>query len=277
MVQIGKINQLTVTEISQFGAFLDGGNLGKILLPKRYTHSGIKPGTTQKVFIYLDSDDRLVATTETPKVMIDRFAFLKVVAVTPVGAFLDWGLQKDLLVPFREQKQKMQEGHSYLVYTYLDDATKRIVASAKIDKFLDNVSPQFQPGEKVDLLIIGSTNLGVKAIINQTHSGLIYNDEINEALNTGQRITGYIKRIREDDKIDLSLSAIGINAIEENARQLLHKLEQNSGFLPVTDHSSPQEIKLVLKMSKKAFKKAAGSLYKQKKINMEKDGIRLIR
>lgn len=276
MTQIGQINRLTVTEISPFGAFLDGGNLGKILLPKRYMHPGIKPGTEHKVFIYLDSDDRLVATTEIPFVTIGRFAFLKVVDVTSVGAFLDWGLSKDLLVPFREQKQKMEVGKKYLVYTYLDDATKRIVASAKIEKFLDNTSPAYLTGDKVELIIIGTTDLGIKAIINHSHTGLIYHNEISNPLKTGQTIRGYIKRVREDDKIDLSLHPLGLEAIEENANKIIHILEQSNGFIPLTDDSTPHEIKLILNMSKKAFKKAVGKLYKQNKINIEQEGIRLI-
>jgi hypothetical protein len=276
MTQIGKINRLPVLEISQFGAFLDGENLGKILLPKRYVSGELKIGDEINVFIYLDSDDRLVATTERPKVMINQFAWLRVASITNVGAFLDWGLPKDLLVPFREQKQKMQEGKSYLVYVYLDDATKRIVASAKIEKFLDNVSPNYKPGEKVELLIIGPTDLGYKAIINHAHTGLIYNNEIQSPLKAGQRTTGYIKRIREDEKTDLSLDALGLNAVEDNSQKLLTEMAQNNGFLPLTDKSKAEEIRLTLGISKKAFKKAVGMLYKKRKIIMEEDGIRLI-
>lgn len=277
MTQIGKINRLPVLEISQFGAFLDGENLGKILLPKRYVSGELKIGDEINVFIYLDSDDRLVATTERPKVMINQFAWLRVASVTNIGAFLDWGLPKDLLVPFREQKQKMQEGKSHLVYVYLDDATKRIVASAKIEKFLDNVSPNYKPGEKVELLIVGPTDLGYKSIINHAHTGLIYSNEIKSPLKAGQKTTGYIKRIREDEKIDISLDALGLNAIENNSQKLLTEMAQNNGFLPLTDKSAAEEIKLTLGMSKKAFKKAAGMLYKKRKIIMEEDGIRLIR
>ncbi len=277
MIQIGQYNKLQVAELSQFGAFLDGGNLGNILLPNRYVPDELKPGQEIKVFIYLDSEDRLIATTEHPLVTVGKFAFLRVSDVTGVGAFLDWGLPKDLLVPFREQKQKMIKDQYYVVFVYLDDETKRIVASAKIDKFLDNVSPKYQPGDKVDLIIAGQTELGYKAIINQTHTGLIYRNQTIETLQNGKRTTGYIVRIREDEKIDLSLTPIGADAINTNVETLLKKLELNSGFLPLNDNSSPEEIKLLLKMSKKAFKKAVGSLYKKGQITFEEDGIRMNR
>jgi predicted RNA-binding protein (virulence factor B family) len=276
MIQIGQYNRLPIVEQSQFGAFLDGGNLGNILLPKRYLKKNIKKGQLFNVFIYLDSEDRLVATTEKPKVKVGEFAFLKVSAVTGVGAFLDWGLPKELLVPFREQKQKMQEGKKYLVYVYLDDATKRIVASAKIEKFLDNVSPQYEPGEKVELTIIGCTDLGYKAIINNLHSGLIYKNETRSTLKEGEKTTGFIKRIREDEKIDLSLFPLGAEAMKDNSLQLLKKLKENNGFLPLTDKSDPSEVQLIMEISKKAFKKAAGILYKQGKIVFEEDGIRIV-
>ncbi|PWD99111.1 CvfB family protein [Marinilabilia rubra] len=277
MIQIGQYNKLKVSELSQFGAFLDGGNLGNILLPNRYTEDDLKPGMEIRVFIYLDSEDRLVATTEKPIARVGDFAFLKVSAVTNVGAFLDWGLAKELLVPFREQRVRMQEGEKHLVYIYLDDATKRIVASAKIDKFLDNTSPKYEPGDKVELIISGETEIGFKAIINQTHSGLLYRNETNEQLKTGAHIPGYIKRIREDDKIDLSLSPLGMQAIQDNSSLLLSRLDQNNGLLPLTDQSSPEEIKLLLGISKKAFKKAVGTLYKQGKITLEKDGIQKVK
>lgn len=274
MIQIGQYNTLPVAEMSQFGAFLDGGNLGNILLPNRYVEEGLNPGREIKVFIYLDSEDRLVASTEKPLVTVGQFGFLEVNDVTGVGAFLDWGLPKDLLVPFREQKQKMIQGKKYLVFVYLDDETNRIVASAKIERFLDNVSPNYKPGDKVDLIIISSTDLGYKAIINQTHTGLIYRDQTDQIPETGQKMMGYVVRIREDEKIDLSLNPIGAEGIKDNVDQLWNKMDQNNGFLPFNDNSNPEEIKTALKMSKKAFKKAAGALYKQGKIVIEDKGIR---
>ncbi|WP_462319452.1 CvfB family protein [Marinilabilia sp.] len=277
MIRIGQYNKLKVAELSQFGAFLDGGNLGNILLPNRYTDENMKPGMELKVFIYLDSEDRLIATTEKPKATVEEFALLRVSAITSVGAFLDWGLAKELLVPFREQKSKMQEGEQHLVYVYLDDATKRIVASAKIEKFLDNISPKYEPGDKVDLIIAGETEIGYKAIINQTHSGLIYRNETSESFKIGDKTVGYIKRIREDDKIDLSISPVGMQAMNDNSSLILSRLEQNNGFLPLTDNSRPEEIKLLLGISKKAFKKAVGILYKQGKVSLEKDGLQRVR
>ncbi len=276
MDQIGQTTQLTIREISQYGAFLESENLGSILLPKRYLTESMKAGTEVTVFIYLDSEDRLVATTETPKVKVGEFAWLDVLDVTEIGAFLDWGLSKDLLVPFREQKQKMQPGKKYLVYAYLDDATKRIVASAKIEKFLDNISPQYTPGDKVNLIINDMTDLGYKAIVDHTFSGLLYHNETDVVLEKGQKTIGYIKRIREDEKLDLSLTPLGQEAITDNSQKILQKISENNDFLPLTDNSTPEAIKSELGISKKAFKKAIGQLYKQGLIALEKTGIRKI-
>jgi hypothetical protein len=276
MPRIGKINTLTIQETSPHGLYLDGETLGSILLPNRYVPAGSKPGETLEVFIHLDSEDRLVATTEKPAAQVGEFALLKVAAITNIGAFLDWGLSRDLFVPFREQRQKMEEGRNYLVYVYLDDETKRIAASAKIEKFLDNVSPPYKPGDKVDLTIIGPTDIGYKAIINNTHTGLIYKNETETPFKTGERMPGYIKRIRGDEKIDLATQPLGLDAIKDISEQLLARLRENQGFLPLTDHSSPEEIKLLLGVSKKAFKKATGTLYKQGKIRLEKEGLRLV-
>ncbi|MFW5753208.1 MAG: S1 RNA-binding domain-containing protein [Marinilabiliaceae bacterium] len=276
MPQIGQINTLTIKDSSPHGFYLDGGTLGNILLPARYTPESKKTGDQIKVFIYLDSEDRLVATTETPFAKVGEFALLRASAITQIGAFLDWGLSKDLFVPFREQKQKMKEGQRYLVYVYLDDATKRIAASAKIEKFLDNVSPHFKPGEKVDLTFIEATDIGYKAIINNTHTGLIYKNQASRIYEPGEHASGYIIRIRDDEKIDLSPEPVGYQAIDGISAQLLEKLNTNRGFLPLTDQSSPEEIQLMLGISKKAFKKAIGALYKQGKIRLENDGIQLL-
>ena len=277
MPQIGQINTLTIVDSSPHGFYLDGGTLGNILLPARYTPESKKTGDQIKVFIYLDSEDRLVATTETPFAKVGDFAFLRASAITQIGAFLDWGLSKDLFVPFREQKQKMKEGYRYLVYVYLDDATKRIAASAKIEKFLDNVSPRFNPGEKVDLTIIEATDIGYKAIINNTHTGLIYKNQTKRTYEPGELTSGYIIRIREDEKIDLSTEPIGYQAIDGITGQIVEHLKTNRGFLPLTDQSSPEEIQLILGVSKKAFKKAIGALYKQAIIRLEDDGIQLLK
>ncbi|MGM0375513.1 MAG: CvfB family protein [Bacteroidota bacterium] len=276
MPQIGQVNTLTIKDSSPHGFYLDGEALGNILLPNRYTPEAKKTGDQIKVFIYLDSEDRLVATTETPLAKVGEFAFLRASAINKVGAFLDWGLPKDLFVPFREQKQKMKEGNRYLVYVYLDDATKRIVASAKIEKFLDNVSPAFKPGEKVDLVIIEATDIGYKAIINNTHTGLIYKTQASRPFEPGEHTAGYIIRIRSDEKIDLSPEPVGYQAIDGISGQLLEKIKANRGFLPLTDQSSPKEVQLMLGISKKTFKKAIGALYKQGKIRLENDGIQLL-
>ncbi len=274
MIEIGQTSKLTVVEMSQFGAFLDGDNLGNILLPNRYVTEGLKPGDEVEVFIYLDSEDRLVATTERPFAKVGQFAFLKAVAETPVGAFLDWGLPKNLLVPFREQKIKIKEGQSYLVYVYLDDATKRVVASSKIEKFTGNVSPDYQPGDEVELIIAAKTDLGYKAIINHRHMGMIYSNEIFSPIHMGQQTVGYIKQVREDEKIDLSLQPLGYEAIDSVAHKILETLRLSNGFLPLTDASSPQAIALTLGISKKVFKKAVGALYRQRLITIEADGLR---
>lgn len=276
MVEIGQYNQLKVSEMSQFGAFLDGGNLGDILLPNRYVSATLKPGDEIEVFIYLDSEDRLVATTQAPFAKVGEFAFLEVAALTPVGAFLDWGLPKNLLVPFREQKGRMIQGKKYLVYLYLDDATKRIVASTKIDKFTNNTSPDYETGQQVSLIIAGETDMGYRAVINHKHIGLLYKNEVFTQLKAGSQTTGYIKKVRTDDKIDLALQKPGYEAIDELAQKVLTHIRQNGGLLPLSDSSSPEEISTILGVSKKAFKKATGALYRQHLITIEPEGLREI-
>ena len=276
MAAIGLINELEVVKEVDFGIYLDGGPHGEILMPKRYVPEGCKPGDTLEVFIYLDSEDRLLATNEKPKAMVGDFALLTVVSVTPVGAFLDWGLPKDLLVPFREQQQRMEAGKSYLVYVYLDDESQRIVATSKLDKCVDNIPVDYEVGEEVDLIIAGQTDLGFKAIIDNSHWGMLYKNEVFQPLKTGQRLKGFIKTIREDEKIDLSLEKEGYEKIDDISQSILNKLAANSGFLSLTDKSSPELIKSNLHISKKNFKKAIGSLYKQRLISIEENGIRML-
>ncbi len=276
MAAIGLINELEVVKEVDFGVYLDGGPHGEILMPKRYVPEGCKPGDTLEVFIYLDSEDRLVATNEKPKAMIGEFALLPVVSITNVGAFLDWGLPKDLLVPFREQQQTMEAGKSYLVYVYLDDESQRIAATSKLDKCVDNIPVDYEVGEEVDLLIAGQTDLGFKAIIDNSHWGMLYKNEVFQPLNTGQRLKGFIKTIREDEKIDLSLQKEGYEKIDDISQSILNKLAANSGFLALTDKSSPELIKNTLHISKKNFKKAIGTLYKQRLIALEENGIKML-
>ncbi|WP_321286749.1 S1-like domain-containing RNA-binding protein [uncultured Sunxiuqinia sp.] len=276
MAAIGLMNELEIVKEVDFGIYLDGGPHGEILMPKRYVPEGSKPGDVLNVFIYLDSEDRLVATNETPKAMVGEFALLKVVSVTTVGAFLDWGLPKDLLAPFREQQHPMEAGHSYLVFVYLDDESQRIAASSKLDKSVDNIPVDYEVGEEVDLIIAGQTDLGYKAIIDNSHWGMIYKNEVFQNLKIGQKLKGYIKTIREDEKIDLSLQKEGYEKIDEISQGILNKLAANEGFLPLTDKSSPEVIKNTFQISKKNFKKAVGALYKHRLIKLEEDGIRML-
>ncbi|MHC1704552.1 MAG: S1 RNA-binding domain-containing protein [Tenuifilaceae bacterium] len=276
MAEIGKLNNLRVVKEVDFGLYLDGGEHGEILIPKRYVPENCKPEDIIEVFIYLDSEDRIIATTEKPFIKVGEFAMLQVAAVTPMGAFLDWGLPKDLFVPFREQKQKMEEGKWYIVTCYLDYDTKRLVASAKIEKYLDNLPPDYEAGEEVELLISGETDLGFNAIINSKHLGVLYKNEVFQPIKKGDRIKGYIKKIREDEKIDLILQKAGYQKVDDISMKILQVLKDHDGFLNVTDKSDPDKIYDLFGVSKKTFKKAIGSLFKLRIINIEDNGIRLV-
>jgi predicted RNA-binding protein (virulence factor B family) len=276
MAEIGKINHLYVIKEVDFGIYLDGGDLGEILMPKQYVPEGTQPEDMIDAFIYLDSEDRLVATTLKPKAMVEEFALLEVVSVTQVGAFLDWGLMKDLFVPFREQRQPMEEGKKYLVYVYLDQNSKRIAASSKIEQFLDNIPVDYDEGEDVDLIIVNPTDLGYNAIIDNSHLGVLYKNEVFQELNPGDKVQGFIKKIRTDGKIDLSLVKAGYEKISEFADKIIAQLEKHEGFLPFTDKSSPEDIYKTFKFSKKNFKTAIGALYKKRMIVLEDNGIRLV-
>jgi hypothetical protein len=274
-VEIGKVNKLKVLRVVTIGVYLDGDTIGDVLMPKRYVPYGTKEGDEVEVFIYLDSEDRLIATTETPLAMVGDFAYLKVVSVSNYGAFLDWGLMKDLLVPFREQKEKMEKDRSYVVYVYFDDETGRIAASAKIDRFLDNVSPQYQPGDEVDLMIATRTELGYKAIVNGLHSGILYYNQVFKPLTMGLKLKGYIAKVREDEKIDLMLERPGYEKMDDLSEQVLAVLRAHGGAMQVSDKSSPRDIETWFKMSKKNFKKALGALYKKRLIIIEDEGLKL--
>lgn len=276
MAEIGKINHLEVVKEVDFGIYLDGGDLGEILMPKRYVPEGTMPGDHLDAFIYLDSEDRLVATTEKPLAMVEEFALLEVVSVTPVGAFLNWGLPKDLFVPFREQRQPMEEGKKYLVYVYLDTNSKRIAASSKIEHYLDNIPVDYDIDEDVDLIIVNETDLGYNAIIDNSHLGVIFKNEVFQTLNPGDKVQGFIKKIRTDGKIDLCLQKAGYEKISSFVDRIIAELQKNKGFLPLTDKSSPEEIYQTFKISKKNFKAAIGALYKKRFIELEENGIRLL-
>jgi predicted RNA-binding protein (virulence factor B family) len=275
MVAVGKFNKLKVVKKVDFGLYLDGEEHGEILLPLRYVPEDAEIDEFIDVFIYLDSEDRIIATTIKPFAQVDEVAFLKVISVNSIGAFLDWGLMKDLLVPFREQQKTMEVGKYYLVFVYLDTDSKRIVASAKLDKFLDNVPPDYEVGEEVDLIIANQTDLGYNAVINHTHWGMIYSSDVFHPLAKGLRIKGYIKKVREDDKLDLSIQKPGYDRIEDISGMLLRKLNENNGFLKITDKTNPEYIHMKLGISKKVFKMAVGALYKARLIALEPDGIRL--
>ncbi len=278
MLQIGSYNTLRVVKEVDFGIYLDGGEeFGEILMPTRYVPEGTEVDSEIEVFIYNDSEDRLIATTEHPYAEVGEFKFLKVKAVNQTGAFLDWGLMKDLLVPFREQRSKMIEGGTYLVYVYLDDESNRIAASAKLNKYLDNVMPAYDEGDEVSLLIAEKTDLGYKAIIKNTHWGMIYENEVFTPLEIGAYVKGYVKKIREDDRIDVTLQKEGYEQVDAISKGILEKLTEAGGFLAVSDKSAAEMVYHMFGISKKNFKKAIGSLYKKKIITIDKEGIRLVK
>lgn len=276
MVNIGKQNLLKVAKLVDFGAYLDAGNGVEILLPARYIQSPLSVGDEIDVFIYTDSEDRLIATTETPLARVGEFAFLEVVDVNQVGAFLDWGLPKNLLVPFREQKNKMREGGVYPVYLYLDDLTKRIVATAKIDKYLGNVIPEYERGDEVSALVLQQTPIGYRVIVDNLHNGMIYENEIFRNLELGDTIKAFVKNIRDDGKIDLTLSGNVAERVGALAERILNHVKINGGAVAMSDKSSPEEIQAKFQCSKKDFKKALGHLFKERKILIGTDGIKLV-
>jgi predicted RNA-binding protein (virulence factor B family) len=277
MVRIGKRSTLEVVKFTEQGAYLDGGPYGEILLPNRYVPAKCSESDEIEVFVHFDSEDRIVASTDFPTVMVDEFGYLKVVEVSTFGAFLDWGLPKDLFVPFREQTMKMEKDKWYLVRVYIDRITGRIAGTAKYKKYLNLTEAEFTTGDEVELIIANQTDLGFNAIINETHLGILYFNEIFKPISTGDRISGFIKKIREDGKIDLCLEKQGYEKVDPVSDAILDKLKNSKNqFLPYSDKTEPEEIKNNLGISKKTFKKAIGLLYKQKLISIEEDGIRLI-
>lgn len=276
MAKIGKYNVLKAVRRTDNGMYLDGEDLGEILLPKKFVPEELKPEGEIEVFIYKDSEDRLVATTKKPIAIVDEFALMRVVSISTAGAFLDWGLEKDLMVPYREQKRKMEVGRSYVVAVYLDTQSNRIAASAKLDYFLDNLPAEYEENQEVDLIIWQKTELGYKVIINNSHSGIIYNNEIFQEVNIGDNLKGYIKKLRNDEKIDVTLSKPGYEKVGGLAEQILDAIKASNGFLPLNDKSDPELIQKQFGISKKNFKKAIGSLYKEKLIEICDEGIKLL-
>ena len=282
MIQIGKYNTLTILRDTQVGLFLGDANsnsdgLDGILLPNKYVPKVFEIGEELTVFVYLDHEERLVATTLEPYILLNEFSLLRVNYVNNIGAFLDWGMEKDILVPFKEQARPMEKGKRYLVYLYIDEKTNRLVASSKTNQFLSNDDLDIQNGDEVDLIVSHITEIGINVIINEKYRGLLYKDEVyDDAIRTGDRMFGFIKNIRPDNKIDVSLQKQGYENVEPNSEIIIDELRANRSFLRLNDNSHPDDIRTVLKMSKKTFKKAIGLLYKQKIIDIKEDGIYLI-
>ncbi|HSP13112.1 MAG TPA: S1-like domain-containing RNA-binding protein [Salegentibacter sp.] len=276
MLNIGESHTLTINRETEPGLFLTNNEGDEVLLPNKYIPEAWEIGGEIEVFVYLDHEERPVATNLKPLVKLDEFAFLKCVEVNEFGAFLDWGLEKHLFVPFKEQAYPMKQGGRYLIFCYLDEETNRLVASSKVHAFLDNSELSVEPFEEVDLIISNKSDLGYNVIINEIHLGLLYNDEIFQPINVGDHMKGFIKKTRPDGKIDVMLQRPGYRSIEPNAQRILDELAANHGHLKLTDKSDPAMIQNVLEMSKKSFKRAAGNLYKQRKIDITEDGIYLI-
>lgn len=275
MIQPGIFNLLTAKRVAPPGMYLVDDEDTEVLLPNKYIPKDMLIDDEINVFIFYDSEDRMTATTVRPKIELHQFAGLTVKDVTPFGAFMDWGLEKDLLVPFSEQDRRMQRGMTYLIYLYFDEATERLVGTSRVSKQLEKENIQLKHGEEVELLLGDATDLGIKVIINNKYEGLLYHNEIFKTLNLGERRTGYVKNVREDGKIDVSLEKQGYKNVEPNAQKILDKLQSNAGFLPLHDKSSPDLIQQQLEMSKKTFKKAVGALYREKVIRIEEKGIYL--
>lgn len=274
-IRLGDYNHLTVVRKVDFGLYLDGDDEGEILLPRKYVPQGCKIGDELDVFVYLDQDERLVATTETPLAKVGDFACLEVAWVNEYGAFLNWGLTKDLFCPFREQKMRMAKGNRYIVYVTIDEDSYRLMATAKVDRYLSQDRPPYRHGDEVDLLVWQKTDLGFKVIIDNKFSGLLYDDQVFRTLRTGDRLTGYIDHVREDGKIDVTAQPTGRRQTETFSETLLSYLQENGGSCDLGDKSPAELIAARFGVSKKTFKKAVGDLYKRKLISIEEQAIRL--
>ena len=277
MIKIGQINKLEVTKTVDFGVFLDGGDYGSILLPSRFVPEGTAVGEALDVFIYLDSENEVVASTETPKAQVGQFGLMNVIGTNSIGAFVDWDIaKKDLLVPFSEQRGRLEEGQNILVYVYIDKASSRIVGTTRFNKWLDNTPANYERGQQVDILIAERTDLGYKAVINGEHWGLIFHSDVFGKLFIGKQLKAFIAEMREDGKISLSLQRPGVARMDDLSEKVIATLEKKEGFLPLTDKSSPDAIFTEFRTSKGTFKKTIGGLYKAGKITIEKDGIYLV-
>ena len=288
MIKLGDYNTLKVTRMAQrpnphafggketFGVYLDGGKEGDILMPQKYVPEGTKVGDAVQCFVYLDAEERLIATTETPLAKVGDFAYLKCTWVNEYGAFLDWGVMKDVFCPFHEQKKKMEIGDSYIVYLHIDEESYRIVATAKIDRWLDNPNGQLKNGQKVALLVWQKTDLGFKVIIDNHYGGLVYTDQIFRYVHTGDRLEGYVQLVRPDGKVDVTLQPTGRQQTVDFAETLLQWLKDNGGHCDLGDKSDAEDIKRMFQVSKKTYKRAIGDLYKRRLIRIEETGISLV-
>lgn len=277
MATLGKRNTLSIERASGPGLYLDGGELGEILLPGRYIPADLQPKDKLDVFVYRDSEDRLVATTEIPYATVDEFACLKVVSINDrVGAFLDWGLAKDLLLPFPEQEKPVRVGQRIVVFVYLDLKSQRIVATSRLRRHLSSELPHYRNSQPVNLLITGATKLGYEAIVENSHMGLLYRDHVPTPLQIGQRLQGFVRNVRPGGQLDLSLDASGYKRVAPLTDQIVKALEQNGGRLAFDDDSAPEAIRKTFGVSKKAFKQALGKLYKVRRIQFTRPGIQLL-
>ena len=277
MIEIGKYNELTILRHTSVGLYLGDEEGEDVLLPNKYCPEEYEIDDKIKVFVYLDYEERKVATNIIPKIHLGEFALLQVADVSAVGAFMDWGLEKDLLVPFKEQRAKMEEGRWYVVYMDVDDETERLYATNKLERRLQNHELSVAVGDEVDLMVYHKSELGYSVIIKGEHKGLVFNSDVHKELNIGEKLKGYIKNIREDNKVDVTLQAVGYdNFNDSNVGLVYNTLVENNGELALTDKSSPEAISLQFGISKKAFKKALGSLYKQRKVSIEASGIKLV-
>lgn len=274
--EVGQYATLEVLEFHQAGLLLEGGDFGNILLPNKQVPDDVEVGDSLKVFIYLDSEDRIIATMQRPRATVGQVANLQVVDVNETGAFLDWGLAKDLFLPFSEQKQRLEPDQFCIVYVHLDN-TGRIAATTRLNRFITDFSADYTVGEKVKLLIASRTEMGYKAVINDQHWGLIHNESIRQAIRVGQRIEGYIRKVRDDEKLDLSLEPIGYKKVDNLTSKILTKLKDNNGFLAVGDKSPAELIEMHFGVSKRVYKMAIGKLYKERIITIESKGIRLLK
>ncbi len=275
-IRLGDYNTMTVTRAVDFGLYLDGGDVGDILLPQRYVPAGTKVGDELEVFIYLDQEERPVATTERPLARVGDFAFLECSWVNEYGAFLSWGLMKDLFCPFREQKRRMEKGEKYIVYVYIDEESYRIAASAKVERYLSESVPPYVEGDKVQLLVQQKTDLGFKVIVDNQFRGLVYDNQVFRQLHTGDRLPGYVAAVRPDGKLDIRLQPTGRKQTEDFAEVLLRYLQEHGGVCDLGDKSEAEDIKRLFQVSKKTYKRAVGDLYKRRLITVAPLQIKLV-